>query len=963
MSRFYSAFADRMKWAFASPAPRMVKPSRGLPLVKKIAVVSLLALSTLLVVFVVANAADRSRRINLPTSKSLTLPIPGYLARTNSFPATIALSPDGRYAALLNQGYGTQESGARQSIAILDLSNNQLHDFPDDRLSDDYSTRQSYFIGLAFSSDGKRLYASMGSITDPTGEKPHSTGNGIAVYKFAAGQVTPERFIKIAPQPIAEGEEVAFGVRKTPAGTAPPYPAGLAVLQGPKGDRLLIANNLSDNAIVLDTNSGKVLQSFDLSRSRYIPAAYPYTVIANKAGTKAWVSLWNASTVAELNLRTRKVEAWYDVLSRTDPTAPSTHPTAMLLSPGEDTLYVTLSNTDFDFVVALDLKSRKTERLFHANFDNLVFHAGSVPQAVALSPDGKRLFVACASLDAIAVFDLNAAKEWHEAPPLGFIPTEWYPSALAIAGNDLLIATAKGESSGPNNMQGKLKGERKRKEHPYIPTLIGGSIQRLNLADIDKNLAAYTRQVEEDNLVRSDGGKFAFAGGSNPIRHVIYVLKENRTYDQILGDLPVGDGDASLTMYGVDITPNQHKLALQFGVLDNFYDSGEVSGDGHLWSTASTTSDYNEKTWPIGYRSKERTYDSGGSVAEEFPLEQGIPDIDDPGTGFLWDNLARRGLTYRIYGEFIAAVWCKSEKAKSSKEGTPSPSSATCPVSEIKKGDPLPANVGNPPGGPSPWPWAIPQMKRMRPTKAALRDHYDPQFPDFNTDYPDQLRADEFLREFDEFVKAKGTAKELPQFTLLYLPDDHTGGTRPGKPTPQASVADNDLALGRVVDAVSHSPYWDDTAIFVVEDDAQDGADHIDAHRSTALVIGKYAPHPPQTFVDHRFYTTVSMIHTMEALLGLPPMNLFDAHAPLMTPLFAGPGTQPPYQADDKNLRSGLIYKVNEKKAAGAKESSQMNFSRPDAADTKKLNAILWQDAKGDVPMPVRWNSPNPINH
>ena len=929
---------------------------------KKIAVVSLLAVSALLAVLVVARAADRSRRINLPTGKSLTLPVPGYLARTNSFPATIALSPDGRYAALLNQGYGTQESGARQSIAILDLSNNQLRDFPDDRLSDDYSTRQSYFIGLAFSSDGKHLYASMGSITDPTGEKPKSTGNGIAVYKFADGQVTPERFNKIAPQPIAKGKEVAFGLRKTPAGTALPYPAGFAVLPGSKGDRLLIANNLSDNVVLLDATSGRIERTFDLSRSRYVPSAYPYTVIANKAGTKAWVSLWNSSEVAELNLEKAKVDLWINLNKPEGPVAPSSHPTTIMLSPDEDTLYVAMSNADVVFSVDLKRGGPINGRIdshpsmYIVNFDNTA-PAGSVPLAIALSADGNRLFAASASLDAIAVFD--AHKSGH-VTPLGFIPTEWYPSALAVVGNDLLIATAKGESSGPNNMQGTLKGERKRKEHPYIPTLIGGSIQRLSLADIDKNLAAYTHQVEEDNLVRSDGGKFEFAGGSNPILHVIYVLKENRTYDQILGDLPAGDGDPSLTMYGADVTPNAHKLALQFGVLDNFYDSGEVSGDGHLWSTASTTSDYNEKTWPIGYRSKERTYDSGGAVAEEFPLEQGIADVDDPGTGFLWDNLARRNLTYRIYGEFIAAVWCKSENAKSSKmtmgspkEGTPSPSSATCPVAEIRQGELLPANVGNPRGGPSPWPWAIPQMKRMRPTKAALRDHYDPQFPDFNTDYPDQLRADEFLREFDEFVKAKGTAKELPQFTLLYLPDDHTGGTRPGKPTPQASVADNDLALGRVVDAVSHSPYWDDTAIFVVEDDAQDGADHVDAHRSTALVISKYAPRTPQTFVDHHFYTTVSLIHTMESLLGLPPMNLFDAHAPLMAPLFAGPGTQPPYQADDENLRSGLIYRMNEKKAAGAKESSRMDFSRPDAADAKKLNAILWQDAKGSAPMPT----------
>jgi DNA-binding beta-propeller fold protein YncE len=941
--------------------------------VKKIAVISPLSLMSLLVVFVVALAADRSRRINLPTSKTLTLPVPGYLARTNSFPATIALSPDGRYAALLNQGYGTQETGARQSIAILDLSNNQLHDFPDDRLSDDYSTRQSYFIGLAFSSDGKHLYASMGSITDPTGEKPKSTGNGIAVYKFAAGQVTPERFIKIAPQPIAEGKEVAFGVRKTPAGTALPYPASLAVLPGPKGDRLLIANNLSDNAIVLDTSSATPVQSFDLSSSRFIPSAYPYTVIANRKGTRAWVSLWNSSAVAELNLETGKVARWIDCMKAADPIAPGSHPTVMLLSLDEEILYVALS--DSDYVAAIDLEHSHIFQLYRAIAPTYegARTFGTGPLAMALSPDRSRLYAAVPSLDAVVVFDLSAERKalarerknpshvtdpGLKQAPLGMVPTEWYPSALAIAGNNLLIATAKGDGSGPNNMQGKLKGERKRKEHPYIPTLIGGSIQRLTLGDIDKNLVVYTRQVEEDNLMRSDGGRFEFTGGTNPIRHVIYVLKENRTYDQILGDLPVGDGDPSLTMYGADITPNQHKLALQFGVLDNFYDSGEVSGDGHLWSTASTTSDYNEKTWPIGYRSKERTYDSGGSVAEEYPLEQGIPDVDDPATGFLWDNLARRGLTYRIYGEFIAAVWCKNEKAESPKQGTPSPSSATCPLAEIKKGEPLPPNVGNPRGGPSPWPWAIPQFERMRPTKAALRDHYDPQFPDFETDYPDQLRADEFLREFDEFVKAKGSGKELPQFTLLYLPDDHTGGTRPGKPTPQASVADNDLALGRVVDAVSHSPYWDDTAIFVVEDDAQDGADHIDAHRSTALVISKYAPHAPQPFVDHHFYTTVSMVHTMEALLGLPPMNLFDAHAPVMAAVFSGPGTQPPFQADDKNLRSGLIYKINEKKAAGAKESSQMNFSRPDAANAKQLNAILWQDAKGNVPMPITKHSP-----
>jgi hypothetical protein len=229
-------------------------------------------------------------------------------------------------------------------------------------------------------------------------------------------------------------------------------------------------------------------------------------------------------------------------------------------------------------------------------------------------------------------------------------------------------------------------------------------------------------------------------------------------------------------------------------------------------------------------------------------------------------------------------------------------------------------------------------------------------FPDFNTEYPDQLRADEFLNEFDGFVRARKQNKgtELPAFVLLYLPDDHTHGTTAGKPRPAASVADNDLAVGRVVEAVSHSPYWVDTAIFILEDDAQDGADHVDAHRSIAFVISKYSPgsadHP---FVDHHFYTTVNLIHTIESLLGLPPMNQNDGYAPLMAPLFSGAGDQPPFAADWSNRDNNLIYQMNPEKGHGAKESAQMDFTHPDAANPAMLNAILWRDRKGDQPMPA----------
>jgi len=514
---------------------------------------------------------------------------------------------------------------------------------------------------------------------------------------------------------------------------------------------------------------------------------------------------------------------------------------------------------------------------------------------------------------------------------------------------------------------GKTVYETKHKEHPYIPTLLKGSIARLNIPSTIEKLPQLTQVVEHDNLFHSDPGTINFSGGQNPIKHVIYVLKENRTFDQILGDLKVGDADPSLNMYGADITPNEHKLALQFGVLDNFYDSGEVSGDGHVWSSAAITSDYNEKTWQIAYRGKERTYDFQGKVAEEYPLEHNQPDVDDPGTGFLWDNLARNHVSYRDYGEFVNAEWCNGYQADASpKQGPPLGNNERCSRNEVNQGDPLAPNVGDPHGSASPWPWAVPLFSGVKPSKAALRDHFDPLYPDFNTDYPDQLRADEFLNEFGAYVRAReaheGPDFEMPSFVLLYLPDDHTGGTRPDKPRPAASVADNDLALGRVVDAVSHSPYWDDTAILVLEDDAQDGADHVDAHRSIALVISKYSPgSSAQPYIEHRFYTTVNMIHTLEMLLGLPPMNQNDAYAPVMSQMFSGKGDQPTYKADYRNLKNGLIYERNRREAPGAQISLKMDFSRPDAAGAARLNRVLWRDQKGDTPMPVTKHTVFPV--
>jgi len=533
------------------------------------------------ILFLPVSAQDSTapHQIHLPSSKVLNTPSPGRIGSTNSFPATIALSPDGHYAALLNNGYGTQQSQAQQSIAILDLKSNRLEDFPDSRLSE--SAHQSYFFGLAFSSDGSHLYASMGSITDPSGSKTGNTGNGIAVYKFEGGKVSPERFIKIAPQKIADGKKVGFAVRKTAAGTAIPYPAGLAVIAGQGSDKLLVANNLSDNAVLLDSSDGRVLHKFDLSTNQMIPSSFPYSVVTTRDGGRAWCSLWNSSRVAELDLEKGAVTRWIPLLEPKDPTAPGSHPTALLLSPDEKLLYVALSNADA--VASVNTQSGEVVHLSSTNLPRQE-HAGTYPSALARSNDGQRLFVADASLNAIAVFDAAVLAKPDISFPLpqdalGFIPTDWYPSALAALDDDLLIATAKGQSTGPDNGISTLKQERRRRDHPYIPTLLYGSIARLNFRSAEADLAKLTQRVQDSNLFSSDPGKIEFRAGANPIRHVIYILKENRTYDQILGDLKVnevrvGNGDPSLTMYGADITPNEHKLALQFGVLDNFYDSG-----------------------------------------------------------------------------------------------------------------------------------------------------------------------------------------------------------------------------------------------------------------------------------------------------------------------------------------------------------------------------------------------------
>jgi DNA-binding beta-propeller fold protein YncE len=897
----------------------------------------------------------------IPTSKSLVGDIPGQPRELNSLPAVMAVSPDGRYVATVNAGYGTVESGYKQSIALLGTMTGRLRDFPDDRTLVD--ALQTFFDGLVFSSDGSHLYASIDSITDPEGKKAGSTGNAIVVYAVKDGAVTPERLIPIPLQTLAAGKTQSLYA--TDAHKAIPYPTGLALTQSAGGEALLIADNYSDDVLLVDTATGRILQRIDLSRGNVVPTEYPIAVAVTPDGGRAFVALWNTSEIAEVNLRAGKVSAWLPLLKPELATAPGSHPSALLLEPKSNTLYVVLSNRDR--VAVVNVKSPGKPRV-KAMLDTSLPGAnymGAQPVALALS--NNKLYVADADANAVAIFSrANVAGNSAERHPDGFIPTEWYPMALAATGGKLYIATGKGLGTGPNNFAQKdvpdsLK--KYRRSFTYVATLLHGSLATVSLGDIPGHLQHWTSEVIDANHVPDAEEEIAFAGKVNPIRHVIYIIKENRTYDQVYGDLnedghAVGNGDPSLTMYGAAITPNLHKLALQFGVLDNFYDSGEVSGVGHVWSTAAITSDYSEKIWQPEYRGDERSYDFEGVVAGQYPLLQGIPDVNEPGSGYLWGDLARHGKTYIHFAEFVSTQFCdgsgtapKQQVKVNPQEGSPQVAPALCKHSAINAGEAVPEIYG---GGVSKYPWAIPLIVRNVATKPELRGHFDPDYPDFNLNFPDQMRVAVFEHRLKAWVAEREAGKPgMPEFVMLRLPNDHTAGTTAGKPTPKASVADNDLAVGRAVDAISHSPYWDDTAFFIIEDDSQNGGDHVNAHRSTALIVSKYSPRLASgPYVDSHYYTTVSILRTMETLMGLPPMNFNDGYAPVMAGLFTGDGSQPTFDADYSNRDNGVIYTANTAKTPGAKESGKMDFTHPDQADAYKLNMILWRDAMGTQPLP-----------
>ena len=983
------------------------------------------------------------KAIDLPTSKQILPPVPGGPQRVNSLPISMAVSPDKRYVVTVNAGYGTYESRYMQSLSVVDTKTGKVEDFPDDWTV--VGAKQTLYSGLAFSKDGSRIYASLGSETDPAGDGAKKMGSGVIVYGFHEGKITRERMLKIPMQQLAPGRKtLLMGSGGGDKGV--PFPAAIAVIGGMGGvhptlrdkaakdgapghsgapghdgasgrdgvsgrsgatglgvEKLLVAGNLSDDVWLMDATTGAIERRFDLSEMEAVPSTYPIALAVTKDESRAFVALWNASEVVELDLKKGTVGRKLPLLKPTVSTAAGSHPVVMEIAPDEATMYVALANRDS--VAAVNLA--KGQFALKGYFDTRLpgqSYFGAEPDALAVSADGRRVYVGNAASDAVAVLDTTKLKGKTASrgmvEPVGFVPTEWMPTAMTLLGGKLYVATAKGKGMGPNNFPQRVTPETKarygKSKFTYIGTLIYGSVASVDVAAMESDLPKLTAEVLESNRMKAAEERIEFApevvarrkadssaalrndntkdrndntrersentkepnnkqSWSGPIKHVIYIIKENRTYDQVFGDLEqdgkrVGNGDASLTMYGKDVTPNQHAMALRFGVLDNFYDSGEVSGDGHVWSTAAIGTDYLERTWQQDYRGSQRTYDFEGVVADGYPLLQNIPDVNEPSSGYLWGNLAKHNKTYYNFGEYISSKFCDVKKVANPQEG-PMWDGESCSRPAIKPGEEIPAEWG---GGVNKWPWAIPLIAKNIATKPELVGHFAAEAPDFNLRIPEQIRASIFMRHLDGWIKDREAGKDtMPNFVLLRMGNDHTAGTTPGGPTPRSSVADNDLAIGRAVDAVSHSAYWDDTAFFILEDDAQNGADHVDAHRSLALVISKYAPHKDGgAFVDSRFYSTVSMIRTMETLLGLPPMNNNDAFSSMMSPLFTGPGDQAPFVADYANRDNGLIYTANPKTAAGARESQKMDFVHADRADPVKLNVILWMDAMGEKPVP-----------
>ncbi|AMR26463.1 hypothetical protein A0257_04655 [Hymenobacter psoromatis] len=771
----------------------------------------------------------QAAKILLPNGWSLTpagRPLP-----LGDLPLNMQLAPGGNMLAVTNNGQG------KQSIQLIDPGT--------EKLLDERPIGKAWY-GLAFDAKGERLYASGGN------------DNIILAYPTAGRKLG-------APDTLRLGR---------PWPKAKISPTGLAV--DAAGQRLYTVTKEDSALYVVDLKSKRTLSKVKLG-------AEAYGCLLSADGKVVYITLWGGD----------KLLAYDRATGRLRPGLPTgSHPNEVIQR--RDGRYLFVANANDNSVSVIDAKAWKVlETISTSLYPTRL--TGSTTNGLALSADQKTLYIANADNNCLAVFDVR--QPGHSASR-GFIPTGWYPTCVRVQGSKILVASGKGLTSlaNPNGPQplrkkddsGYQLGSAEQREVQYIGSLFKGTLLFIPSPDAAR-LKAYTRQVYDNTPFTPAREKLALGeagnpvprrvGDKSPIKHVFYIIKENRTYDQIMGDVREGEGDTALCIFGQKVTPNHHALAREFVLLDNFYVNAEVSADGHNWSTAAYATDYVEKSWPISYGGRGGTYDFEGTRKIAYPRD-----------GFIWDYCQRAGLTYRTYGEF-------AEDGKT-------------------------------------------------PLKS-LRGHVCPKSPGFNMDVTDQERERVWAQDFDSLL-AKNA---VPQFSTIRLSNDHTSGQRLGKVRPTAAVADNDLALGRLVEHLAQSSIWGESVVFVLEDDAQNGSDHIDAHRSPAYVIG---PHVRHNFVDHTLYTTAGVMRTMELLLGLPPMSQYDAAARPLFGVFQATPNLAKYEAKPNQIP---LDTRNTAWNHSAERSAKFDFAHEDAVPDLDLNEVVWKSVKGEnstMPAPRR---------
>ncbi len=767
-----------------------------------------------------------NKKVTLPNGWSLSPA--GRSIPLGDLPLNMAVSSSKKWIAVTNNGQSVQ------SIQLIDARS--------EKILDNAVIPKSWY-GLKFSADEKWLYASGGN------------DNWIFQFSIAGNKLHLRDSIKLGnkwPEKIS--------------------PAGIEMDDLRK---LLYVVTKEDNSLyIIDLSTKRVIFKETIG-------AEGYGCLLSPGKKELYISLWGGDKVLVFDTQQRKIVS---SISTGD------NPNELLLNKAGTTLYV--ANANDNSVSVIDIKQRKVlEVLNAALYSNAP--AGSTSNGLALSANEKRLYVANADNNCLAVFDVSK-RGFSQSK--GFIPVGWYPTNIKVIGSKIFVSNGKGFTSmanpyGPNPAKRSnevvfQKGDTNRpKEVQYIGGLFKGTLSIIDEPG-DIRLAAMSKMVYENTpyskeiemLARGEKGNPVpmKVGEPSPVKYVFYIIKENRTYDQVLADIPGGNGDVDLLLFGEKITPNQHALAKEFVLLDNFYADGEVSADGHNWSTSANATDFLEKTWPTSYGGRGGTY-SG----------EGRREIANPKKGFIWDYCARAGVSYRTYGEF-------ADDGK-----------ANIPV---------------------------------------LQGHFCPYFTSWDQSVRDTTRFYQWKKEFDSLLAMNA----VPKFNSLRFINDHTEGLRIGKPTPFAHVADNDWAVGMFVEYLSQSRIWKESVVFIVEDDAQNGPDHVDAHRTTAFVAGGFVK---RRFIDHTMYSTSSMLRTIELVLGLPPMSQYDAAATPMWRCFTSTPDLTSFRAIVPNVN---LDDKNEKVTASSKLSETFDFSKEDRIPDLIFSQVIWKAIRGeDAVMPA----------